>query len=69
MVRAMVLLVSLMVVVPVWPGMVKAVMALAGLAATGFVLVGLMFSLLLPRTKPQEAVAKDVAVGEEAVAG
>jgi EmrB/QacA subfamily drug resistance transporter len=42
---------------------------LAGLAATGFVLVGLMFSLLLPRTKPQEAVAKDVAVGEEAVAG
>ena len=32
---------------------------LAGYAATGFVLVGLLFSLLLPKTKPQGAAAPE----------
>jgi EmrB/QacA subfamily drug resistance transporter len=40
---------------------------LAGYAATGFVLVGLLFSLLLPKTKPQGAVAPERGANQVAL--
>lgn len=41
---------------------------LAGYAATGFVLLGLLFSLLLPRTKPQTSVEQEATAGSERAA-
>ena len=41
---------------------------LAGYAATGFVLLGLLFSLLLPKNKPQTSVAEEAVAASERAA-